>query len=194
MELYPQAIARFQSLLEQACAAELREPTAVSLATVNDHGQPSVRTVLLKQVDERGFVFYTNFQSRKGVQLAANRRAGLCFFWQPLMRQVLVEGVAEPVSDAEADAYWATRPRASQLGAWASQQSQALVGRAELERRYCEYEQQFSGKPVPRPPYWSGYRVMPDMIEFWVSRPGRLHERERYYREQGTWKHTLIYP
>lgn len=194
MELYSQAIARFQALLEQARAADLREPTAMSLATVNASGQPSVRTVLLKHVDKQGFVFYTNLGSRKGEQLAVNRHAALCIFWQPLMQQVLVEGVVEPVSGAEADAYWATRPRDSQLGAWASLQSQPLSERALLEKRYAEFERQFAGQPVPRPQHWSGYRVLPDMLEFWYSRPGRLHERERFYREQGTWKRTLIYP
>lgn len=194
MELYSQAIARFKTLLEQARTTDLREPAAVSLATVNDDGQPSVRTVLLKHVDERGFVFYTNTGSRKGVQLGINRHAALCFFWQPLMQQVLVEGKADPISDAEADAYWATRPRDSQLGAWASLQSQPLAERAQLQKRYAEYEQKFAGQPVPRPDYWRGYRVVPDMIEFWSSRPGRLHERERFYREQNAWKRTLIYP
>lgn len=194
MELFLQAIARFQGLLEQARNTQLREPTAMSLATVSDDGQPSVRTVLLKQVDERGFVFYTNIGSRKGKQLGANRRAALCFFWQPLMQQVLVEGAVEPVSDAEADAYWATRPRESQLGAWASQQSEILTERKHLEARYLEFERKFAGQAVRRPPFWSGFRLVPDMIEFWSSRPGRLHERERFYREQNTWKCTLIYP
>lgn len=194
MELYSQAIARFQALLDRVCATDLREPTAMSLATANSSGQPSVRTVLLKQIDERGFVFYTNLESRKGRQLQANPHASLCFFWRPLMQQVLVEGTVESLSGAEADAYWVTRLRMSQVGAWASRQSQPLPERAQLEKRYTGFEQKFSGQQVPRPPYWSGYRVVPDMIEFWVSRPGRLHERERYYREQGTWKHTLIYP
>lgn len=194
MELYSQAIARFQTLLAQARAVDLREPTAMSLATVNGDGQPSVRTVLLKHVDERGFVFYTNTASRKGRQLGAQPRAALCFFWQPLMQQVLVEGAVEPVSSAEADAYWATRPRDSQLGAWASLQSQTLAERAVLESRYSQYDKEFANRSIPRPPHWSGYRVVPDMIEFWSSRPGRLHERERYYREQGRWQRTLIYP
>lgn len=194
MELYSQAIARFQTLLAQARAADLREPMAMSLATVNGDGQPSVRTVLLKHVDERGFVFYTNTTSRKGGQLGVRSRAALCFFWQPLMQQVLVEGAVAPVGNAEADAYWATRPRDSQLGAWASLQSQPLAERAVLERRYAQYEREFTNRPIPRPPHWSGYRVIPDMIEFWSSRPGRLHERERYYREQDRWQRMLIYP
>ena len=194
MQLYSQAIARFQALLEQARVSDLHEPTAMSLATVSASGQPSVRTVLLKQADERGFVFYTNSGSRKGRQLGANPRAALCFHWQLLMQQVLVEGLVEPVSTQEADAYWATRPRDSQLGAWASLQSEPLAERAQLQKRYAEYEQEYAGRPVPRPDYWRGYRVVPDLIEFWSSRPGRLHERERFYREQNAWKHTLIYP
>ena len=194
MDLYSQAIARFQALLEQARATDLSEPTAMSLATVAGSGQPSVRIVLLKQVDERGFVFYTNTGSRKGEQLRSNPRAALCFHWQPLMQQVLVEGAVAAVSDMESDAYWVTRPRDSQLSAWASLQSQPLAARAQLEQRYAEYEQQFAGQTVPRPDYWRGYRVAPEMIEFWSSRPGRLHERERYYCEQGIWQHTLIYP
>ena len=194
MQLYSQAIARFQALLEQARVLDLREPTAMSLATVSASGQPSVRTVLLKQVDERGFVFYTNMGSRKAMQLDVNRRAALCFFWQPLMQQVLVEGAVERVGEAEADAYWATRPRDSQLGAWASLQSQLLAERAQLEARYAEFERKFAGQTIRRPPFWSGFRLIPDIIEFWSSRPGRLHERERFYREQNAWKHTLIYP
>lgn len=194
MKQYTQAIERFKQLLARAGATDLREPAAMSLATVGADGRPAVRTVLLKHVDERGFVFYTNLQSRKGEQLRGNTHAALCFFWQPLMQQVLVEGSVQPVSGAEADAYWATRPRDSQLGAWASQQSQPLDERAQLEKRYAEYREKFADRPVPRPAHWSGYRVVPDMIEFWCSRPGRLHERERFYREQDTWKRTLIYP
>ena len=194
MQLYTQAIARFKELLERAYATDLSEPAAMSLATVNGSGQPSVRTVLLKHVDERGFVFYTNQQSRKAEQLGANCRAALCFFWQPLKQQVLVEGRVEPVSDAEADAYWTTRARDSQLGAWASLQSRPLANREELEKRYAEFEKKFNGRAVPRPAHWSGYRVVPDLIEFWSARSGRLHERERFYCEQGTWTHTLLYP
>lgn len=195
MDFYRHAITRFQSLLQQAGTSDLVEPAAMSLATVNGGGRPSLRTVLLKQADERGFVFYTNLESRKGRQLRVNPHAALCFFWQPLMQQVLIEGKVEPVSDAEADAYWATRPRVSQLGAWASQQSEILPERAHLETRYAEFERKFSGQSVPRPAFWSGYRLVPEMIEFWSSRPGRLHERERFYREHGgAWQRTLIYP
>jgi len=194
MSLYSEAIERFQNLLEQARASGVAEPTAFTLATCSADGVPSARTVLLKEVSERGFVFYTNMQSRKGQQLAENPRAALCFFWQPLMEQVLVQGPVTPVSAAEADAYWATRPRLSQVGAWASQQSQPLSGRSELEQRLAEFEKRFEGMPVPRPPHWSGYRVVPDFIEFWTARPGRLHERLRYSRDDGEWRMSWINP
>lgn len=194
MSLYSEAIERFQSLLERARAAGVPEPTAFTLATCGSDGMPAARTVLLKEVSERGFVFYTNMQSRKGRQLAENPRAALCFHWQALAEQVLVQGKVTQVADAEADAYWATRPRLSQLGAWASQQSQPLASRAELEARLAEVEKRFEGGPVPRPPYWSGYRVAPDFIEFWYARPGRLHERQRYTLENGEWRVGWISP
>lgn len=194
MDLYQEALDRLQGLLRQAADTDLAEPTAMTLTTVDAEGRPTARTVLLKAIDARGLVFYTNTLSRKGQALAVNPRAALCFFWQPLLAQVLVEGEAELVTVAEADAYWATRPRASQLGAWASQQSQPLRDREELEQRYAEYEARYVGQPVPRPPHWSGYRVVPDLIEFWLSRPGRLHERERYVRQPDGWHKLLINP
>ncbi|MGH8280278.1 MAG: pyridoxamine 5'-phosphate oxidase [Gammaproteobacteria bacterium] len=194
MDLYAEAIARFRTLFDAARATDLPEPAAMSLATASTDGRPAVRTVLLKHVDERGFVFYTNAGSRKGEQIQDNPRAALCFYWQPLAQQVLVEGAVAAVSAAESDAYWVTRLRQSQLGAWASRQSQLLTGRTELEERVAFYEKRFADGPVPRPDYWHGFRVAPDLLEFWVSRPGRLHVRDRYYREQDVWKHTLIYP
>ncbi|MDE2234546.1 MAG: pyridoxamine 5'-phosphate oxidase [Gammaproteobacteria bacterium] len=193
-DLYTQALQRFQELFARAQTLDIPEPAAMSLATADADGRPSVRTVLLKAVDQRGFVFYTNMRSRKGSQLLANPHAALCLFWQPLMEQALVEGAVQPVSDAEADQYWATRERMSQIGAWASQQSQPLPERAALEKRYDEFEQQFSGQSVPRPQYWTGFRLQPDLIEFWKSRPGRLHERERYFSQQGRWQWQLLYP
>ena len=192
--LYRQAIERFTELFSQARKLDLLEPTAMSLATTDDRGHPSVRTVLLKAVDLRGFVFYTNKQSRKGRQLQQTSRAALCFYWQALLQQVLVEGAVESVSDQEADAYWSTRARISQIGAWASLQSDRMSDREQLEARYAEFETKFQDQPVPRPPHWSGYRVVPDMIEFWQSRAGRLHERDRYFLEGGEWRHSLIYP
>ncbi|HET7921131.1 MAG TPA: pyridoxamine 5'-phosphate oxidase [Gammaproteobacteria bacterium] len=192
--LYRQAVARFLALFEQGKALGLTEPAAMSLATVDAAGRPSVRTVLLKACDTRGFVFYTNKRSRKGTQIEATHRAALCFFWQALMQQVLVEGRVEDVSDAEADAYWATRPRESRIGAWASLQSDALDTRELLQRRYAEQEARFAGGDVPRPPHWSGYRVVPDLIEFWASRSSRLHERERYFLDRDGWRRILVYP
>ncbi len=195
MNLYREAIGRFQELLGLACSTDLNEPTAFTLATSGDNGQPAARTLLLKGVGEEGFVFYTNLRSRKGLQLEQNQRAAMCFFWQPLWEQVLVEGRVEPVSAREADAYWETRPRLSQLGAWASLQSQPLSSREELEARLAEYEARYVDAPVPRPPHWSGYRLVPTMLEFWSSRPGRLHDRVRYDQaDAATWRKSLINP
>lgn len=190
-------IARFIALFEQAKALPrelLPEPTAFALGTVSDTGEPSVRIVLLKQVDERGFVFYTNFESRKGRELLATKRAALCFHWQQLEVQVRVEGVARPVGDAEADAYFASRARGSQLGAWASIQSSVMALPGDLENRVREVEQRFAGRPVPRPPHWSGFRVMPERIEFWRNMPSRLHLRHLYTRDDGGWRIEQLYP
>lgn len=194
MDLYQEALSRFRDLLDQARLTELAEPTAFTLATADAEGRPAARTVLLKEVNERGFVFYTNTLSRKGRQLAANPQAALCFFWQPLMQQVLVQGRVERVSDAEADAYWASRPRLSRLGAWASLQSEPLERRELLETRLADYEARFADQEVPRPAHWSGYRVVPDFIEFWSARSGRLHDRERYALEPAGWRKLLINP
>ena len=190
-------ISRFIALLDQAKAVprdQLPEPTAFGLATASPEGAPSLRIVLLKGVDERGFVFYTNLQSRKGRELAANGRVALCFHWAQLETQVRVEGPATPVSDSEADAYFATRDRGSQIGAWASTQSAPLVDRQDLETRVAEYERRFDGRPVPRPPHWSGYRVAPERIEFWKNRVSRLHERHVYTRHDDGWRVTMLYP
>lgn len=190
-------IARFIALFEQAKALPrelLPEPTAFALGTVSDTGEPSVRIVLLKQVDERGFVFYTNFESRKGRELLATKRAALCFHWQQLEVQVRVEGVARPVGEAEADAYFASRARGSQLGAWASIQSNVMALPGDLENRVREVEQRFAGRPVPRPPHWSGFRVMPERIEFWRNMPSRLHLRHLYTRDNGGWRIEQLYP
>lgn len=194
MDLYLEALGEFHRLLSQARATGLVEPAAFTLSTADRGGRPSARTVLLKALDRRGFVFYTNTDSRKGRQLRSNPLAALCFFWQPLMEQVLVEGRVELVEPAEADAYWASRPRLSQLGAWASLQSQSLPRRETLQERLAEFEAQFEGKDVPRPPHWSGYRVVPDFFEFWSARPGRLHERVRYAQVEGRWIRELVYP
>lgn len=192
--LYREAIARFGEIFAAAGREQINEPAAMTLATVDAAGQPAVRTVLLKHFDERGFVFYTNTHSRKGSHLDSHPKAALCFFWRPLMRQILIEGAAARVTDAEADAYWATRPRLSQLGAWASKQSELLESREIMERRLEEFSERYADEPVPRPPHWTGYRIAPTMIEFWQSRKGRLHERERYWVESGAWRKSLIYP
>jgi pyridoxamine 5'-phosphate oxidase len=190
-------ISHFRTLLAAAQAIDrtlLPEPTAMTLATVGRDGQPSARLVLLKSVDERGFVFYTNLRSRKGRELAANPRAALTFHWQPLEVQVRIEGLAEQVDDAEADEYFATRPRGSQIGAWASDQSEELASAADLDARFAEVERRFVGRDVPRPPFWSGYRVRPERVEFWRNRPSRLHERRLFEREGEGWRESLLYP
>jgi pyridoxamine 5'-phosphate oxidase len=157
-------------------------------------GQVSARTVLLKGYDERGFVFYTNTLSRKGRQLAENPRAALTFLWAPLGRQVLIEGAVGFVSDDEADAYFASRPRLSQAGAWASRQSEALETKELLEQRVADIEARYEGRQIPRPPHWTGYRLEPDLIEFWAAGEGRLHERDRYWLEDGQWQYSLLNP
>lgn len=190
-------IERFESLLARARAVDpaiLPEPTAMALGTVGEDGQPAVRIVLLKAVDGRGFVFYTNLEGRKGRELRARPRAALCFHWQVLEEQVRVEGSVELVSGEEADAYFASRARGSQLGAWASLQSQAIAHEGDLERRLAEVEARFAGGPVPRPPHWSGFRVVPSRIEFWHNQPSRLHVRHRYDRDGGGWRATTLYP
>jgi pyridoxamine 5'-phosphate oxidase len=186
-------LALFDQWLAEARASEVNDPEAMALATVAD-GQPSVRMVLLKGRGPEGFTFYTNEQSAKGGQLAANPRAGLLFHWKTLRRQVRIEGPVERVPDAEADAYFATRARDSQLGAWASDQSRPLDDRATFEQRFEQAKQRFDGQDVPRPAHWGGYRVVPERIEFWMDRPHRLHERRLFTRAAEGWAEGLLYP
>ncbi|MDQ8758039.1 pyridoxamine 5'-phosphate oxidase [Sphingosinicella sp. LHD-64] len=184
----------FDTWFAEARAAESNDPDGMALATADASGAPSVRMVLLKGHDARGFVFYTNWESRKGRELAANRQAALLFHWKSLRRQVRVEGQVEPVSEAEADAYFATRSRESRLGAWASDQSRPLESRALFEARYEEVVARFAATDVPRPPHWSGWRVVPERIEFWQDRPHRLHERRLFTRTADSWTEGLLYP
>jgi pyridoxamine 5'-phosphate oxidase len=184
----------FEDWFAEARAGEPHDAEAMALATATGDGLPSVRMVLLKGHDARGFVFYTNSHSRKGDELAANPRAALLFHWKSLRRQVRIEGNVLPVSPLEADAYFATRSRDSQLGAWASDQSRPLVSREAFESRYAGLAAANEGNAVPRPPHWLGYRVAPERIEFWTDRPHRLHERRLFARAGASWTEGLLYP
>jgi pyridoxamine 5'-phosphate oxidase len=186
--------ALFEAWLAEAEASEPNDPNAMAVASVDGEGRPSVRMVLLKGHDARGFVFYTNFNSRKARELIDAPHAGLLFHWKSLRRQVRIEGPVEEVGQDEADAYFATRGRASQLGAWASDQSQPLPARALFEEQYAEMEARFDGEDVPRPPHWSGFRVVPQRIEFWQDRAHRLHERRLFVRAGDHWNEGLLYP
>ena len=184
----------FDEWFAEARASEINEPDATSLATAGVDGQPSVRMVLLKAHGPAGFTFYTHEQSAKGHDLARNPRAALLFHWKSLCRQVRIEGTVERVSDGEADAYFATRTRDSQLGAWASDQSRPLESREVFEARFGEMTRRFEGRDVPRPDGWVGYRVVPERIEFWTARPHRLHERRLFTRDGDDWAEGLLYP
>ncbi len=184
----------FRVWMAAAEASETNDPNAMSLATVDADGLPDVRIVLLKGLDERGFVFYTNLESRKGEELSANPRAALCFHWKSVRRQVRVRGAVERVSDAEADAYYQSRARGSRIGAWASAQSRPLDSRETLVARVAKLEAEYDGREIPRPPHWSGTRVIPETVEFWQDGAYRLHDRCVFSRDESGWRRTRLYP
>ena len=194
MSKLQEALDRFDALFSRAAGFGLNEPTAVTVATADADGRPSARVVLLKGYDASGFVFYSNTLSQKGQELAENPRAAMCFFWDPLMEQVRVDGAARLVTDDEADAYWNSRHPGSQIGAWASEQSEPLESREALVARARSFAERFGEGPVPRPSHWSGYRVVPDRIEFWRARPDRLNERTCYSLAHGEWRVSLLNP
>ncbi|TNE82376.1 MAG: pyridoxamine 5'-phosphate oxidase [Bacteroidetes bacterium] len=186
---------QFEAWFREAVESEVEEVNAMAISTVSPSGQPSTRIVLLKGIDERGFSFFTNYHSKKGQMIAANNQVALTFFWPELERQVRIEGTAEKLSSEENDAYFASRPRGSQLGAWVSDQSEAIDSREDLEKRLVETEKTFENQDVFRPPHWGGYVVIPRLIEFWQGRESRLHDRIEYTRiEQGKWEHHRLMP
>jgi pyridoxamine 5'-phosphate oxidase len=190
----PNPFRLFEEALDRARAAKIPEPEAAALATASTRGVPTVRMVLFRGLKEGGFAFFTNLGSVKAKELAANPRAALCFFWGALHEQVRVEGSVRPISEAEADLYWAGRPRGSQLAAWASDQSGTLPSRDLLLARVEEMKRRFGDGPVPRPEFWSGFVLVPERIEIWLGRPDRLHERTLFERDGESWSHRLLYP
>jgi pyridoxamine 5'-phosphate oxidase len=193
-DLDPDPIVQFHEWFQKVIDADLHEPNAMILATATAEGKPSARTVLLKGYDERGFVFYTNYEGRKAKEIEANPTCALLFYWGELERQVRIEGRASSLSGEESDAYFAGRPRGSRLGAWASEQSRPVEDRSVLEERVRALEAEYDGREIPRPPFWGGYRVEPQEIEFWQGRENRLHDRLVYRREDGAWRIERLQP
>ena len=193
-DVAPDPVVQFRAWFRDALAADLHESNAMTLATTTPDGRPSARVVLLKGYDERGFVFYTNYEGRKAHELEANPLCALLFYWGELERQVRIEGRASRVSVEESDAYFTSRPRGSRLGAWASEQSRPVQGRSVLEERVRALEAEYEGREIPRPPFWGGYRVEPHTIEFWQGRENRLHDRLVYLRNEGGWKIVRLQP
>jgi pyridoxamine 5'-phosphate oxidase len=194
VDVDPDPIVQFHEWFENAVDADLHEPNAMILATAAEDGRPSARTVLLKGYDERGFVFYTNYEGRKADEIEVNPMCALLFYWGELERQIRIEGRASRLSSEESDAYFAGRPRGSRLGAWASEQSRPVEDRSILEERVRALEAEYEGREIPRPPFWGGYRVEPDTIEFWQGRESRLHDRLVYHRSGGRWKIVRLQP
>ena len=193
-DVLPDPIDQFRRWFDEVLASGFHEPNAMTLATATPNGRPSARVVLLKGFDERGFVFYTNYEGRKAQELERNSNCSLVFYWGELERQVRVEGWAVRVPDEESDAYFASRPRGSRLGAWVSEQSRSVGDRRELEERLKELEDEYEGREIPRPPFWGGYRVEPGRIEFWQGRGNRLHDRLLYTRRDGEWRIQRLQP
>ncbi|MBM0742396.1 pyridoxamine 5'-phosphate oxidase [Phormidium sp. CLA17] len=193
-DIHPDPIQQFQIWFNQAVTANLLEPNAMTLATASTSGTPSARIVLLKGVDERGFVFYTNYNSQKGQELISNPQAALVFLWGELERQVRIAGAVEKIADQETEMYFHSRPKSSQLGAWASEQSQVIPNREVLEQRLADLDQEYQNQDVPRPAHWGGFRVVPHAIEFWQGRPSRLHDRLRYQFEADNWMIERLSP